>query len=359
MVTKYDLMKSYDDIRHFSREVNQRFQVFYDRPENPAVASSYIRRIYKKISIECAGKVTLNTVKKYHEYIVRNWEYFLKTFRNLPGEIFDHYIKEIKSWKPIFMFQSLDESFLRSHEKTWNKLPYAWDYISYFQLYHLPVSFIYDYEDKINFYLYAHNRNGWALPFDLLKRHKDEMELSGMDFSNEEFILEEYLDTANSSNQSSEYFIYNWIDNYDRKREVSSRKHLSEEFIEKHIMYLDMRVLFSNHETQLSEKFIENHSDIVPWLYISKNYTLSKEFLERNKGYIFREEYIHAHPELVKEVEDHVWDIVSQYYPFDNRELFKYQDKINWDLYLKGDSFKNKDFYEQRMILLLFDKHID
>lgn len=269
-------------------------------------------------------------------------------------------------WKVIFIFQSLSESFLRSHRKIWDSIDYAWDYISYYQLSHLPVSFIYDYEDKINFYLYSHkhiddfNKHEWALPYNIIMKHRKELDFSRMDFGNEEFVLEKYLDKEKSNDPFSDYSLYNWIDDGYKRITVASRKNLSEDFIEKHLDYLDLDLVFFNHDSQLSDEFIERHREIVPWKYISMNYTFSLDFLDRNRKYIYSNLYNQSHPELYEEVERKAWDEISSIYPFTIGELDIYKDKINWKNYLKGETFRLKENEEKRLIIEIFyDNYIE
>ena len=384
MITKYDLMMNnneelladeeflankdkLDSIRHFYTDLNEEINLRYHWGEDPAKSESYIPRIFDEINIECDTIITLDIIKKYEEYISKDWEYFFKRFQDkFPEEIYDEIDVDREMWKVIFIFQSLSETFLRSHENIWDSIDYAWDYISYYQLSHLPVSFIYDYEDKINFYLYSHkhiddyNKHEWALPFDIIMKHRKELDFSRMDFGNEEFVLEKYLDKEKSNNPFSDYSIYNWIDDAYKRISVASRKNLSEDFIEKHLDYLDLDLVFFNHDSQLSDEFIERHRDIVPWKYISMNYTFSLDFLDRNRKYIYANLYNQSHPELYDEVEKKAWDELSSIYPFSIDELNIYKDKINWENYLKGDAFRFKENDEKRLIIdIFYDKYIE
>ena len=378
MITKYDLMVGNNEksltnrdklhnIQTYYRDFNREIDLRYCWGEDPAKPESYIPRIFDEISIECDNSITLDIIKKYEEYISKDWEYFFKRFQDkVPEEIYDEIDVDREMWKVIFIFQSLSESFLRSHRKIWESIDYAWDYISYYQLSHLPIYFIYDYEDKINFYLYSHkhiddyNKHEWALPYNIIMKHRKELDFSRMDFENEEYVLERYLDKEKSNNPFSDYSLYNWINDGHKRISVASRKNLSEKFIEKHLDYLDLDLVFSNHESQLSDEFIERHRDIVPWKYISMNYTFSLDFLTRNRKYIYANLYNQSHPELYEEVERKVWDEISSIYPFTIDELDKYKDKINWKNYLNGETFRLKENEEKRLIIEIFyDNYIE
>ena len=378
MITKYDLMVGNNEksltnrdklhnIQTYYRDFNREIDLRYCWGEDPAKPESYIPRIFDEISIECDNSITLDIIKKYEEYISKDWEYFFKRFQDkVPEEIYDEIDVDREMWKVIFIFQSLSESFLRSHRKIWESIDYAWDYISYYQLSHLPIYFIYDYEDKINFYLYSHkhiddyNKHEWALPYNIIMKHRKELDFSRMDFENEEYVLERYLDKEKSNNPFSDYSLYNWINDGHKRISVASRKNLSEKFIEKHLDYLDLDLVFFNHESQLSDEFIERHRDIVPWKYISMNYTFSLDFLTRNRKYIYANLYNQSHPELYEEVERKVWDEISSIYPFTIDELDKYKDKINWKNYLNGETFRLKENEEKRLIIEIFyDNYIE
>ena len=181
-----------------------------------------------------------------------------------------------------------------------------------------------------------------------------------MDFGNEEYVLERYLDKEKSNNPFSDYSLYDWINDVHKRISVASRKNLSEKFIEKHLDYLDLDLVFFNHESQLSDEFIERHRDIVPWKYISMNYTFSLDFLTRNRKYIYANLYNQSHPELYEEVERKAWDEISSIYPFTIGELDIYKDKINWKNYLKGETFRLKENEEKRLIIEIFyDNYIE
>ena len=119
-------------------------------------------------------------------------------------------------------------------------------------------------------------------------------------------------------------------------------------------------MVFFNHDSQLSDEFIERHREIVPWKYISMNYTFSLDFLSRNRKYIYSNLYNQSHPELYDEVERKAWDEISSIYPFTIGEVDLYKDKINWINYLKGDAFRLKENEEKRLIIEIFyDNYIE
>lgn len=87
MITKYDLMMNnneellankhkLDNIRHFYTDFNEEINLRYQWGEDPAKSESYIPRIFDEINIECDNSITLDIIKKYEEYISKDWEYF-------------------------------------------------------------------------------------------------------------------------------------------------------------------------------------------------------------------------------------------------------------------------------------------